>query len=278
MNEPFIWLEPPPGEAVRQRLRVVRCVAQGHSAWQSWAVWDSPDHGRLYCLDGHAMAATADEHLCHEPLVHPPGLAHPALCDALVLGGGDGASARELLKYPQLLSVTVAELDAEVVEMTRRWLPGMPAGAFDDPRLQLRIGDAREQVATMAASSVDLIVFDLTDPEDSPASGLYGNDFLLACKHVLRPGGLVSLHLGHPDSHAARIATLLARLRSCFSIVRIIHADIPLYGGRWLMACASDTTNPLACTPAQIRQRIAALRAPLRSIDGDSYLQRMTSA
>ncbi|MEC5399147.1 polyamine aminopropyltransferase [Uliginosibacterium sp. H1] len=278
MHEPFIWLELPPGDAVRQRLRVSTCVAQGRSAHQAWEVWDSPDHGRLYRLDGHAMAATADEHRCHEPLVHMPGLAHPAPCDALVLGGGDGASAREMLKYPGLQTVVVAELDAAVVEMSRRWLPSLPAGAFDDPRLQLRIGDARDYVVDAPAASVDLVVFDLTDPEDSPASGLYGADFLAACKRLLRAGGLLSLHLGHPVAHAQRIDTLLARLQASFRIVCLIHTDVPLYGGPWLMACASDDTDPLACTPTQIRSRIAALRAPLRCIDDGRYRQTMTRA
>ena len=88
-----------------------RLLAGGRSDFQRWEVWDTLAFGRLYRLDGRSMASEADSFLCHEPLVHVAGLAHPELRRALVLGGGDGASAAELLKYPGVQEVVLAELD-----------------------------------------------------------------------------------------------------------------------------------------------------------------------
>src|SRR5690606_26654318 len=82
-----------------------------------------------------------EEFFYHEALVHPAAIAHPAPRKALILGGGDGGAAEELLKHSSIEQVVLAELDPQVVEAAREHLAAVHRGAFDDPRLQLRIGD-----------------------------------------------------------------------------------------------------------------------------------------
>ncbi|CAG4885921.1 Polyamine aminopropyltransferase [Paraburkholderia saeva] len=232
------------------------------SPFQHIAVWDTPQLGRLFTLDGRPMTSTGDEFIYHECMVHPAALTHPAPRAALVLGGGDGGAARQLLRHREIGRIVVAELDAEVVRLTRTHLPEVHGGAFDDPRVELVIGDAARFVET-AAEHFDLVVFDLTPP-DSPAAGLYTTAFYTALKRVMTPDAVLSLHLGSPYFHASRIAALLRDLRAAFRIVRTMGTFVPLYGSQWLMATASDVVDPAATAAI----KVCGTRLADRQIEG----------
>lgn len=235
-----------------------RRLARVDSPYQRIEVWDTPQLGRLFTLDGRPMTATGDEFIYHECMVHPAALAHPAPKAALVLGGGDGGAARQLLKHPGIERIVVAELDAEVVRLIRKHLPEVHGGAFDDPRVELVIGDAADYVVG-AVAQFDLVVFDLTPP-DSPAAGLYTPDFYMQLKRVMSPTSTLSLHLGSPYFHPERVAGLLDDLRDTFAIVRTMSTFIPLYGSLWMMATASDTLDPAALTVEALAERLASRR------------------
>ncbi|CAK0527825.1 spermidine synthase [Burkholderia pseudomallei] len=107
-----------------------------------------------------------------------------------------------------------------------------------------------------ACEHFDLAVFDLTPP-DSPAAGLYTPAFYTRLKRILTPQGAVSLHLGSPLYHGARIAALLAGLRERFAVVAPLCAHVPLYGSPWLMAIASDTLDAASLFSHDIDARLA---------------------
>ncbi|WP_158239097.1 fused MFS/spermidine synthase [Uliginosibacterium sp. TH139] len=247
-------------------------LAGGRSDYQSWEVWQTAAFGRLYRLDGRSMASEADSFLCHEPLVHIAGLAHPEPRRALVLGGGDGATAAELLKYPTLEEVVLAELDPAVLRLARDFLPMLHDGALDDPRLQIVLGDAAAYVQRWqpADGHFDLIVFDLTDP-DTTAAPLFTADFFRACRRLLSPQGALSLHLGSPLWQREQIDSLLERLREVFPLVTPLFPAIPLYGGLWSMAVASDTLDPTTQPATTLAARIEALLGNLRLVDVSQY-------
>ncbi|WP_414443895.1 polyamine aminopropyltransferase [Burkholderia sp. 22PA0106] len=226
------------------------------SPHQRIEVWDTPQLGRLFTLDGQPMTSTGDEFVYHECMTHPAALAHPRPRRALVLGGGDGGAARQLLKHPSIERIVIAELDAAVVAMARRHLGEVHGGAFDDPRVELVIGDAAHYVEH-APGHFDLVVFDLTPP-DSPAAGLYTRAFLARLKRLLTPCAALSMHLGAPGFHIERIAALVAELRASFAVVAPLAAPVPLYGGEWLMAVASDTLDAGALFAHDIDERLAA--------------------
>jgi spermidine synthase len=206
------------------------------------------------------MTSEGEEFFYHEALVHPAALAHPAPRKALILGGGDGGAAEELLKHPSMEQVVVAELDEAVVQAARTHLQQVHRGVFDDPRLQLRIGDGMAMVEH-TEERFDLALMDLTDP-DTPASALYSDQALARMKRVLAPGGALVLHLGSPVFHGEQVARLVASLRERFAIVRCYGLYIPLYGAYWGLAVASDTLDAAALPPAQLRQRLAERRLP----------------
>src|SRR5689334_21223589 len=112
------------------------------SRFQEVEVHDSVPFGRLFRLDGHFMTSERDEFFYHENLVHMAALPHAGPARALIVGGGDGGSAEELLKYPTMRSVTLVEIDLAVVDISRKYLQHVHKGALDDPRVDVRIEDS----------------------------------------------------------------------------------------------------------------------------------------
>ena len=237
-------------------LREGRLLAQKQSTYQLIEVFDNALFGRVMRIDGCFMTSERDEFFYHEPMVHLPAIAHAGPRSALVVGGGDGGAVEELLKHPGMERVVLAELDADVVQLAREWLGHIHRGAFDDPRMELRIGDARALIAS-CGERFDQIVLDLTDPF-GPALDLYTVEFYQDCRRALNPGGVLSLHLGSPIHLPGSMARIAASLRAAFPIVRPYLQYVPLYGTLWCMAMASDTTDPALLDATEVEARIAA--------------------
>lgn len=252
-----------PPEWVLERLndhssygfRVRRRLATRRTAHQLLEVLDTPQFGKVLRLDGHFMTSEGEEFFYHECLVHPAAIAHPAPRQALVVGGGDGGAVEELLKHPSLVEVVVAELDGEVVDAARAHLGAVHRGAFDDPRVALRIGDGFAHMRETDAR-YDLVLFDLTDPE-TPAGPLYSAQAFALARRVLSPGGALVLHLGTPVFEPEQVARIADGLRAAFARVACYGLYIPLYGAYWGMAVASDTLDPRAVDAATVAARLA---------------------
>lgn len=251
---PPLLFHPAPGAAYG--FPGARRIAHVDSPHQRIEVWDTPQLGRLFTLDARPMTSVGDEFVYHECMVHPAALAHPAPRKALVLGGGDGGAARQLLAHPSIERIVVAELDEAVVRMAREHLKDVHQGAFDHARVQVVIGDAARFVET-TLERFDLVVFDLTPP-DSPAAELYTPNFHARLKAVLCPRAMLSMHLGSAQFHLERAAALLRGLRASFAKVDVMSAYVPLYGSLWLMALASDALDAASLFKHDIEERLAA--------------------
>lgn len=251
------WLNPDSAYGFRASRRIETTRSQ----FQKIEVFDTPQWGKLFRLDGAYMTSERDEFFYHEPIVHCAAVAHPEPRTALVIGGGDGGSSEELLKHPSIRRIVMAELDPEVVRIARQHLRSVHRGALDDPRLELRIGDGFEFIRE-SGERFDLIVLDLTDP-DTPAQRLYTREFFAMARRALAPGGAISLHLGSPVFQPERVRALLADLHAVFPIVRPLGLYIPLYGAYWGLAVVSDTLDPRALQADTVAARLEA-----RGIDG----------
>jgi spermidine synthase len=157
----------------------------------------------------------------------------------------------------------MAELDQAVIDISREHLGAIHRGAFDDPRLEVRIGDGFEFVR-QTRERFDLVILDLTDP-DTPAFHLYTETFFRMCQQVLKPGGMLTLHLGSPVYQPATVRKNAEALRRVFRHVQPMSLFIPLYGSLWCLGVASDTvdvrTLPAATVAQRLRERgIADLR------------------
>ena len=246
----FDWLNAHSGYG----FTVKEKLAEIESAYQRIEVFDTHQFGRLFRLDGRLMTSEGDEFFYHECMTHPAALAHPSPESVLVIGGGDGGSSEELFKHPSVRRIVMAELDPVVIEISRKYLGSIHRGALDDPRLEIRIGDGFEYVRS-TNERFDMIVLDLTDP-DTPAFHLYSEEFFRMCQRVLKPGGMLTLHLGSPVYQAETVRKNTANLRKVFKHVAPLSLFIPLYGSQWCLAVASDTIDPRATSVETIAQRM----------------------
>jgi spermidine synthase len=226
------------------------------SAYQRIELHETNAMGRMLSLDGAFMLSERDEFIYHECMVHVPALAHADPKRALVLGGGDGCTAREFLKHPSIESVMVAELDPAVVALCHGNFFDINGRAFDDPRVRVEIGDALDLLRNSDVR-YDIIVMDLTDPDDAESAPLYSTETYQLIRDRLTVDGVLSLHIGSAFFHPERFASTLRDLRTVFKEVHAYKAFMPTYGAEWGMACASMRTDPRTLNEATIAQRLA---------------------
>ena len=231
-------------------------VERRQTPFQLLEVYETPELGRMFRLDGANMTSDRDEFFYHENLVHPATVAHPHPRRALVIGGGDGGSSEELLKHSTLEGAHLCELDPEVIEVSRRQFAKVHRGVFDDPRLKVTVGDGLEYLRTTDVR-YDIVMLDLTDPV-GPSVDLYTPATFMLAKGAMAEGGALTLHIGSPFSHPDRVRDTLGNLRQVFARVTPYFVHIPLYGSVWGFACASDTLDPRVIRPAQVESVIAA--------------------
>lgn len=237
-------------------VQVSRIIASALSPYQALQVVDTPQYGRMLLLDGYAMTSDKDEWYYHEALVHPCAISHEAPADVLIIGGGDGGAAREVLRHPSVRRVDLVEIDDMVVDFSKRYFPQIGKAAFADPRLRVHIGDGREWVETTSAM-YDLIILDLTDPI-GPAHALYTVEFYRLCRARLNPGGLIALHAESPYARPETSRRILKTVQAVFPRVRPSLAFVPIYGTMLLMLTASADVDPERVTRSQVESRLAS--------------------
>ncbi|MBC5784589.1 polyamine aminopropyltransferase [Ramlibacter sp. USB13] len=237
-------------------FRFDRRLLSRHTRFQHLELFESPQLGRTLRLDGRFMTSEADEFFYHEALVHPAAIAHPAPAKVLILGGGDGGAAEEVLKHPAVEQVTLVDIDAEVVAVAREHLASIHRGALDDPRVRVLCEDGAAFVRG-THERYDLVLLDLTDPE-TPAGPLYTERFLRQLRSLLRHGGMVVLHLGAPFHEQEQVRGLAATLRSVFANVDAFGLHVPLYGAYWGFAIASQHARPAQLDAAAVGARLDA--------------------
>ncbi len=166
------------------------------SPYQEIKVYDTFAYGKMLTIDGAIMCTEKDEYGYHEMLVHIPMLTHPAPKKVLVIGGGDGGTIREILRHPQLEKVTMVEIDKQVIEASKRFLPTL-SSAFEHPKLELVIGDGIQYINNTPPESFDIILVDGNDQE-GPSEGLFTQAFYEQIHKCLKPEGIFCTHSESP--------------------------------------------------------------------------------
>ncbi len=238
--------------------------------FQAMDIVDTVSYGRALFLDGKIQSGQADEFIYHECLVHPALVAHPAPRRVFIAGGGEGATAREILRHQTIESVVMVDIDEDAVRACRDYLTDVHQGAFDDPRLELVYDDARAELEK-ARPDFDAIVVDVTDPlKGGPSYRIFTREFYELARARLRPGGVISVQaesgdIGGLTGHVAIVNTL----RSVFSRAHGFRAHVPSFGETWGFAVASDGLLPADLTIEAV-DRILAQRgcSDLRYYDG----------
>jgi spermidine synthase len=224
------FLENEPTSPINYRYPVKRVLHRGKSRFQEIFVFDAPFHGRVLALDNIVQLTTRDECFYHELLVHPILQAHPNPRRVLIVGGGDGGSLREVVKYPSIEQVVECELDERVVEVAREYLPHLASG-YGDPRATVLYGDGREYLRE-SDELFDAIILDLTDPI-GPAKPLFKKPFYKMCAEHLKEDGFLSAQTESLHFHQNTVQSVRRALGQVFPIVELVTIPLSMYPGNW---------------------------------------------
>ncbi len=239
-----LWYTEEHTPSVRFSIKVSRHLYSFKSEFQQIDVFESEEFGRFLTLDGLMMLTEKDEFIYHEMITHIPMAVSPGIRRALVIGGGDGGTARELLRYKTVESIDMVEIDRAVVEASREFLP-QTAGMLSDARVNLFFEDGLRFVR-MKKDEYDLIVVDSTDPF-GPGEGLFTREFYGNCFNAMKAGGiLVNQHESpYYSTYARSMNRAHTRIRELFPVTEVYQAHIPTYpSGHWLFGFASKDRRP----------------------------------
>jgi len=238
-----IWVEERHRDITALRFRVTDVLFSGTSRYQTIQIVDTEGFGRMLFNDGAVMLSERDEFVYHDMIAHVPLFVHPAPERVLIIGGGDGGTAREVLRHREVHSCHMVEIDAMVVEACREHLPST-ASALDDPRLELIIGDGVRYVEE-TADAYDVVIVDSTDPV-GPAAPLFGKAFYGNVARILGDGGIAVAQAESPFFESEAQTTLLESLTARFSGVHLYNfANMTYPGGLWSFSFASNVLHPL---------------------------------
>ncbi|GIW24872.1 polyamine aminopropyltransferase [Meiothermus sp.] len=256
-----------PYEAIQRRMEKV--LASGRTRFQDYFIFQTGAFGKVLVLDKDVQSTENDEYIYHETLVHPAMLAHPNPRSVFIVGGGEGATLREVLRHPSVEKAVMCDIDAELVEMARTLLPEWHQGSFDDPRAQIITEDARAWLE-QHPDSYDVIIVDLNDPvgEDNPARMLFTVEFYELIKRRLNPGGLMAMQAGmilltHHKMHPVVHHTV----KQVFRHTRSYRNYIPGFMLNFGFIVASDAVDITGLSEGVLEARILERKLTLRHLE-----------
>ena len=231
------------------------------SPYQRVRILESCSYGKMLAIDDMVMCTERDEYHYHEMIAHPAVQAFQSVAgplkNALVIGGGDGGTIRELFKYNTVDKITMVEIDEAVVRASKQHLPTI-ATEFGNPKLNLIIGDGIQFIAETQAEQYDIIVVDGSDPA-GPAEGLFTKSFYANCMKALKPNGILVTQGESPMFHSKTFVELNHCLKSVFgqnSVHTMLFHSTTYPSGMWsLQMAVKGQYHP---TKDEKREQIAA--------------------
>jgi spermidine synthase len=267
-----LWFDETYGGKIRFGLRLSRSLFQGKSEFQSVDVVETLEFGRALALEDAWMTSERDEAHYHEMIVHPALTTAPRIARVLVIGGGDGGTVREVLRYSEVEHVTMVELDKLVVDACKEHLPSFKV-PWDDARLSIRYEDGIAYLNNYSGEPYNVILIDGSDPV-GPAEGLYASPFYASAKRCLAKDGVLASQTESPIAMADDFARIVRTLRSSFKRAEPYFVPIPLYpSGMWSFTIASDSVDPLAFDTARVARIEAKARYYNRDIHRAAFAQ-----
>lgn len=231
-------------EGLALKLGLKQKLFGGRSDFQMVEIFESTHHGRVLLNDGAFMLCERDERIYHEMMAHVPLNVHPNPKRVLIIGGGDGGTAREVLRHPGVEKVVMVEIDALVIEACRKFIP-QTAAALSDSRLELHIEDGVKYAREAPAGEFDVILVDSTDPNGA-AEPLFGPEFYADLERILSKDGIVVAQGESVFYETAMQVTLLKIASPLFKFTTMFNFTNMTYpGGLWSFMWASRSLHPL---------------------------------
>lgn len=254
------------GDWIEERLHTGLCTAyearevlfEERTEQQTLVILDNPQFGRMMMLDGITQVTERDEFVYHEMIAHVPLMAHGNARNVLIIGGGDGGTAREVLRHPGVERVLMVEIDRSVVDLCTELLPMISRGAFDDPRFELKITDGAAFVRE-TEDKFDVIIIDSTDPVGAGIV-LFEEGFYAAAKNCLKDGGVVITQNGVPFVQPGEVRGPFAGFTRQFPYAALYLATVPTYTcGPMAFGFGTEDGDLLSVSEAELERRFKAL-------------------
>ncbi len=231
------WLD---GFVIAVQIKSV--VYTQRTKYQELAIFDTVEFGRMLTLDNVIQTTEKYEYLYHESLAHVPLFSHGNPEHVLIIGGGDGGTLREAMRHPEIKQATMVDIDGEVIEASKKYLPLWNTG-FSDPRATVLIEDGLKFVAT-TDEKFDVVLVDSTDPE-GPGEALFMPEFYASIAKILKPGGMLCAQTESPISTPGMVRDIYQRIAKVFPVAKLYTAPVPSYpGGWWSFTCGSFGRDP----------------------------------
>ena len=243
MTKKTVWADEVYQGVVRTGFKIKKRLFKGKSPFQTVEVVETAGHGKLLLIDGMTMVSERDEFVYHEMIAHPALFLHPDPRRVLVIGGGDGGTVREVLKHRSVERCILVEIDALVVEASRKYIP-QTAGALSDRRARVLIADGVRFVAETDLK-FDVVIVDSTEPF-GPAKELFGPSFYKNVKRILTEDGIVASQAGSPFYEISTIKNLFRITKKIFPVVEVcLFNNLTYPGGLWAFTFATKGLHPL---------------------------------
>lgn len=255
---------------------------EAQSEFQTMQIIETHSFGKTLVLDGKTQSAKTDEAVYHESLVHPALIAHPNPKTVYIGGGGEFATAREVLKHKSVEKVVMVDIDEMVCNLCRKEMPEWADGAFEDPRLEVHYTDAHAFLKQYDGT-FDVIIMDIADPiEAGPGYVLYTEEFYKFAVTKLNKDGYFVTQSGPGALYNwdECFSAIYSTLKTAFSTVLPYTIDIPSFGCVWAFTMATNHEDGEKQVKA-IRSRnidetdaivAARIPKPLKFYDGISHL------
>jgi spermidine synthase len=210
------------------------------SKYQEIIVIQNEYYGRALMLDGCWMTSSKDEKYYHECLVHPALTSIDEKSNVLIIGGGDGGTARECVKYSQISKIDLVEIDEEVIKISKKFLKEIGGEAWNDKRLKINIDDGVQWVKKTRDEFYDVIFIDCSDPSEF-SNLLFSDSFYKECKRILSPRGILATQSESPESFKNIHINILKTLKNIFKVSETMYSFVPIYpSGIWSWTFASS--------------------------------------
>ena len=232
-----------------------RVLFSTQTPFQSLDIMELGSYGKALVLDGKVQSSLLDEFIYHETLVHPAMLVHPAPKQVFIVGGGEGATLREVLRHPTVERALMVDIDEEVVTRCKEFLPEWHKGSFDDPRAEVRFLDARQYLEE-TKERFDVIIIDISEPvEEGPAYLLFTKEFYQIVYRCLTDRGIIALQAGPVSlSDLSCFTAIHQTLLTVFPVVAPYWASIPSFALPWGFSVASKRPDPRDLGPEAVDQ------------------------
>jgi len=217
-----------------------KILIKKHSKYQEIIVIENEYYGKALMLDGCWMTSLKDEKYYHECLVHPALSSIDKKSNVLIIGGGDGGTVRECVKYTQISKIDLVEIDEEVIKISKKFLKEIGREAWNDKRLEIHINDGVKWVKKTRDNFYDVIIIDSSDPSEF-SNLLFSNSFYKECKRILTPKGILATQSESPESFKNIHINILKSLKNIFKVSETMYSFVPIYpSGIWSWTFASS--------------------------------------